>query len=580
MHGSSPRFRPTGANGGRHLRRPALAVSTLAAGALLLVGLGVSPSSAHLSRAEPSEGTVSLDQRTLSWQGEYYAAASAAFPGVTCEAPTVCDRFELTVDVDEAHWDGHDGGVEIAIAWSDPSDDFDLHVFDEDGNHVGSSIGDNPATGEAMERVFVDSASGVYDVLVNPFSVTDSDYTGHVALDSSKRTGKPGVGGEVPSEPLFDVACRSGVAGPFPCKNVDLAAYLPLSEIGGADRGNDIWGWTDPDTGREYALMGTTRGTAFVDVTEPTDPRYLGMLPSHQPAQTIFRQWADVKVHANHAFVVSEEPLHGMQVFDLTRLRGATEPQTWTEDAHYGLFGGAHNIAINEDSGFAYAVGTLTCDGGPHIVNIKQPTNPVFAGCVAEDGYTHDTQAVTYDGPDSRFTGQEILFNANEDSVTIVDVTDKLAPVQLSRTTYDNASYTHQGWLTDDSRYFLFNDELDERELGINTTTYILDVASLTDPVVHDRHVHSTPAIDHNLYVSGDRVYEANYRAGLRILDTKPIDRGSLREVGYFDVYPGDDAAEFSGAWSNYPYFDSGTVVVSGIEQGLFVLRPTGPASP
>lgn len=267
-----------------------------------------------------------------------------------------------------------------------------------------------------------------------------------------------------------------------------------------------------------------------------------------------------------------------MQVFDLTRLRGVTEPRTWTEDAHYPLFGGAHNVAINEDTGFAYAVGAATCEGGPHMVDIRGPRNPAFVGCVDEDGYTHDTQAVVYDGPDTRFTGREILFNSNEDTLTIVDVTDKANPVQLSRVTYGAASYTHQGSLTEDGRYFLLNDELDEQTFGFNTSTYILDVSSLTDPELRGTHVAATPAIDHNLYVKGSKVYEANYRAGLRVLDTTPITSGKLHEVGFFDVYPADDAAEFNGAWSNYPFFASGTVVVSGIEQGLFVLRPSGAA--
>ncbi len=44
--------------------------------------------------------------------------------------------------------------------------------------------------------------------------------------------------------------------------------------------GNDIWGWADPMTGREYALMGMTDGTAFVDVTDPDNPAVLGKLPT------------------------------------------------------------------------------------------------------------------------------------------------------------------------------------------------------------------------------------------------------------------------------------------------------------
>ncbi|MQA63257.1 MAG: choice-of-anchor B family protein [Actinophytocola sp.] len=524
------------------------------------------------SAADPEAGTVSLNERSATWAGQHYPAGSTALGDTICPgAPSeVCDHFTLTVDVDAAHWESHQGGVEVTISWADSANDFDLHVF-RDGTHVDHSQG----VGTDSERVFVPDASGTYDIYVNPYEVVDSDYAGQAGVLSVKNKPGGGTGGEVPDEPLYDVPCSKGAAGPFPCKKVDLAAYLPLSAIGDPDAGNDIWGWTDPETGREYALMGTTSGTSFIDVTEPSSPVYLGMLPSFQPVETLFASWRDVKVHADHAYIVSEEPLHGMQVFDLTRLRGVTSEQSWTQDAHYPLVGGAHNVAINEDSGFAYIIGSATCDGGPHMVDINEPQSPAFAGCVAEDGYTHDTQAVIYDGPDTRFTGHEILFNSNEDTVTIVDITDKANPVQLSRTGYENASYTHQGWLTEDSRHFLFNDEADEQNHGINTTTYILDVNRLTEPFLRGTYVADNPSIDHNLYTKEGKVFEANYRSGLRILDTKRIDKGTLTEVGFFDIYPADDEAQFNGAWSNYPYFDSGTVIVSGIEQGLFVLTPT-----
>lgn len=562
------------------------AITSLTATAVVAGMFIAPPAQAHDSAAaDPSEGSVSLQEPTLTWQGEHYAVGSTVIAGLPCDAPenTTCDHFDLHVDVDPAHWESHDGGVEVVISWPDPEDDFDLRVYDDEGTLLGSST----SASSNLERVFVPDAAGTYEVVVNPWQVTDSGYTGHAGLTSTKKKGKqPAPGGEVPDEPLYDVPCDEGLAGPFPCENVDLASYLPLSEIGATDvdlvfpnRGNDIWGWTDPETGREYALMGTTSGTAFVDITEPTAPVFLGQLPSAQPVRTIFRQWADVKVYENHAYVVSEEPLHGMQVFDLTRLRGVSEPRTWDADAHYTGFNSAHNVAIDTESGYAYAIGTDTCDGGPHIIDLAEPASPAAAGCVDEDGYTHDTQAVTYDGPDTRYTGRELLFNSNEDTVTIVDVTDKANPVQLSRFGYEGAQYTHQGWLTEDSRFFLFNDELDEQNNGHNTTTYLLDVTDLENPHLHGTHVHDTPAIDHNLYTKDGTVYEANYRAGLRVLSTRPINGGKLREVGYFDVYPADDAAEFNGAWSNYPYFDSGTVVVSGIEQGLFVLKPTGAAS-
>jgi len=193
------------------------------------------------------------------------------------------------------------------------------------------------------------------------------------------------------------VPCVGGMAGSYPCQNVDLMAFMPLSGIGGGN-GNDIWGWTDPLNGKEYAIMGRTNGTAFVDISDPVNPIYLGNLPTH----TVNSTWRDIKVYANHAFIVSEASGHGMQVFNLTQLRNVVSPPvTFSNTAHYNGFGNAHNIAINEATGFAYAVGTSTCSGGLHMVNIQNPTSPTNAGCFSSDGYTHDTQCVVYAGPDT-----------------------------------------------------------------------------------------------------------------------------------------------------------------------------------
>jgi choice-of-anchor B domain-containing protein len=369
---------------------------------------------------------------------------------------------------------------------------------------------------------------------------------------------------------VSDAACTDGLAGPFPCRDVDLMALLPHAEIGGGT-GNDIWGWTDPDTGREYAIVGRSTGTAFVDISNPREPSYLGNLPTHTAASI----WRGVKVFGNHAFIVSEAVNHGMQVFDLRQLRSvASPPVTFTETAHYAGFGSTHTLALNTRTGFAYAVGTRTCEGGLHAVDVRDPAAPRPAGCYSLDGYTHETQCVLYDGPDAAYRDREVCFNSNEDTLTIVDVTDKHAQRQLARAGYGGSSYTHQGWLTEDQRFFLVNDEGDERAFRHPTRTWIWDVSDLDAPAVVARYDGPTAAIDHNLYIRGHLVYESNYRSGLRVLDAERIAGGQLTEVGFFDMYPEDDAAAFNGAWTSYPFFPSGSVVVNGIEQGLFVLRP------
>ncbi len=370
--------------------------------------------------------------------------------------------------------------------------------------------------------------------------------------------------------------CSSGTASGYPCNKVDLKAYVPKADLGGGSQNlNDIWGWTDPLTGKEIAIVGRTHGTAFVDITDPENPVHLGFLHSHDGSSS----WRDIKVYNDHAFIVADgsgNKSHGLQIYDLSQLRQVTPGATLSETAHFGGFGNAHNIAINEDTGYAYVVGSNQCSGGLYMIDISNPMAATYAGCFSADGYTHDAQCVKYNGPDIRYSDREICFGYNEDTITIVDVSNKSSPVQISRTGYSSSRYTHQGWLLDDTQSFLVvNDELDESSGSVNnTTSYIFDVSDLRNPVEKGRYVGPHSAIDHNLYTRDGYVFETNYRAGLRILSTEEIAAGTMQEVAYFDTIPGSNSAQFSGMWSSYIYFESGNVVVSDIGNGLFVLAP------
>jgi choice-of-anchor B domain-containing protein len=369
--------------------------------------------------------------------------------------------------------------------------------------------------------------------------------------------------------------CENGMAGIYPCKDYDLMSYLSLSDMS-ASSGNDSWGWTDPTTDKEYAIIGLNNGTAFVDITDTENIIYLGKLPT----ATGNSSWRDVKVYQDHAFTVSEASGHGMQVFDLTRLRSVTSsPETFTVDAYYTGFGSAHNIVINETSGYAYAVGTSSFGGGAHFVNIQDPLNPIAAGGYSSDGYTHDAQVVTYTGPDSDYTGKEIYVGSNGErfgtnEVVVVDVSDKSNPIHISNMTYSNEGYTHQGWFTEDQRYFITGDELDEADGNVaNTRILIFDLEDLDNPVLLNEYFGPTEAIDHNGYVKGSTFYLANYRAGVRMHDISNIASGTMTEIGFFDTYPADDNTEFNGVWNVYPYFPSGNIILSDIEKGLFVVK-------
>jgi choice-of-anchor B domain-containing protein len=366
--------------------------------------------------------------------------------------------------------------------------------------------------------------------------------------------------------------CNNGMAGPYPCNGYGLQSEISLNQMN-ASSGNDSWGWTDPQDGKEYALVGLNNGTAFIDISDPISPVYLGKLPTHTQSST----WRDVKVYENHAFIVSEAGGHGMQIFDLTRLRDVTSPpQTFNNDAHYSGFGSAHNIAINEDTGYAYAIGTSTFNGGGHYVDISNPTNPVASGGSSLGGYSHDAQIVIYDGPDNDYNdgSTELYIGSNEDRVVIIDVTNKSNPVMIKEIMYANDGYTHQGWLTEDHRYFILGDETDELGSGFSTRTIVFDLLDM-DASTPPRFEYYGPtgAIDHNAYVRGDRLYLSNYRAGIRVLDISDIANGNFVEEGFFDSYPSNDGTNFDGAWSVYPYFTSANIVISDINRGFLLVK-------
>lgn len=420
--------------------------------------------------------------------------------------------------------------------------------------------------------------------------------------EAQQRQGRPQV--DVPEQanrPDRHAPCVQGTAfieeleghviletGAFDCERVDLQSFLTNDEIGGGlfapeGRGSDVWGWTDPQTGREYVLAGLEVGTSFIDITDPKRPVYLAHLPTSATNNLI---WRDIKVYKDHAFIVAESAGHGMQVFDLTVLRDLdpdAAPHTVSEVAHYDGFQRAHNIALNEESGFVYAVSQREdaegCDEGMHIVDVRDPTNPTFAGCYEDTG-VHDAHCVTYQGPDARFTGHEIcVTSASGRRVGVVDVTDKSDPVTLALTEYpqpgtgfpEPAGGSHQGWLLDGHRYYVHGTESTRRDpQGLD----IFDLADLTDPLQIGFFESPVQSTHHNLYQRGRYIFQSNYSSGLRVYDTRNVADGELEEVAFFDVYPPDNETGFGfGTWSNYPWFESGVVAVHGY-QGLWLVKP------
>jgi len=373
--------------------------------------------------------------------------------------------------------------------------------------------------------------------------------------------------------PSGKIPCENGMAGVYPCLGYDLLSRISLEELGSLS-GNDNWGWTDPETKKEYVLSGLNDGTAFIDISNPEEPFFLGKLLT----ATENSIWRDIKVYKNHAFIVSEATDHGMQIFDLTKLRDVSSFQNFIADVRLTYFGSAHNIAINETSGFAYIIGSNRFQGGPIFIDINDPKNPNVIGGYAAASYTHDAQIVNYQGPDITFQGKELFFGSNSDGgdnnqVVIVDVTDKESPKLINTITYENGGYTHQGYLSENHQYFFLGDELDELRFGAPTSTRIFDISDLMNPELHVNYFAGVYAIDHNGYVKGNQFFLASYTAGLRVLDISQIDTKKVSESGFFDTYPVNNNAAFEGVWNIYPFFESGVIAINDINSGLFLVK-------
>lgn len=300
--------------------------------------------------------------------------------------------------------------------------------------------------------------------------------------------------------------------------------------------------------------MGLNNQMAVVEITDPTTPRIVGSVPHSSSL------WADIKVYRDYAYVVNESG-GGIQVIDLSGVdsgqvrlvRSISSPNT------------SHTIAVDTRSGFLYTAGSRGGSGVTVFFDLTDPANPVEVGRWTGP-YEHELQAVTYtSGP---YNGRQILFACSEGrGLDIIDVTNKSNPILLSRTAYPNVAYAHQAW-TEDFRYLYLNDELD----NINRTG-VFDITNLSQPVYVGEYSSGLAATDHNQYIRNGIMFESDYHSGLRIFDLNvhPI---NPPQVGWFDTYPEDDGPGFDGAWSNYPFFPSGNVIISDINRGLFIVDP------
>jgi choice-of-anchor B domain-containing protein len=328
--------------------------------------------------------------------------------------------------------------------------------------------------------------------------------------------------------------------------------------------------------------MGLSWGNGIVEVTDPANPQIVAVIPGG--AAGFNSLWRDITVIGTYAYAVSDQSGVGIQVIDLSQIDTGTV--TFIRNYSQGGHTTTHTILSNPASGYLYLCGGNAAGGGmvPARTDVD-PTFPTFTGPGWTNQYVHEAQILTYpnSGP---YANKEIAFlfaagpyygSSYTTGLAIVDVTNKAAPVTLSQIPYPGFRFCHQGWVTDDRKYLYVDDELDAPTSGNGNVprflSRIFDVSDLSNPRMISVATNGLGSVDHNQYVRGRYLYQSNYTTGFRMWDIsnplKPV------EIGFLDTRPEDDGTGYNGAWGNYPYFASGTVLISDLERGLFIVRPS-----
>ncbi len=314
---------------------------------------------------------------------------------------------------------------------------------------------------------------------------------------------------------------------------------------------SSLWGYIDPEDGTEYAAVGTKTGVSIVNLSDPFNVQEIAFKPDQLNSNST---WREVKSYGHYIYSVTEAG-GGVQVINMTDPNNVTSVNWAPNIPGLGVLGSIHSITVDE-FGILYLNGSNLNSGGPLMVDVSADDgNPVYVGKLppiyCHDSYARDNKLYTSDIYDGDFK--------------VYDVTNKQNPVLLATqpTPYD---FTHNTWLSDDSKTIFTTDERANAPVGVYDISDLNNIKELDQfrPIA----TLGGGSIPHNVHVWNDWVITAYYTEGTIIIDGSRPE--NVIEVGYFDSFVSNTAG-FFGVWGVYPYFPSGLVIASDIQNGLLV---------
>ncbi|MBL0046655.1 MAG: choice-of-anchor B family protein [Bacteroidetes bacterium] len=322
---------------------------------------------------------------------------------------------------------------------------------------------------------------------------------------------------------------------------------------------NSIWGWKNTLQNKEYAILGSTAGTYFIDVSNPSNPVKCDYVAGRRAGCI----WREFKTYSHYAYLVSDDPgVNSLQIVDLNYLPDSVHV---VYDSNQ-LFQTSHTVFIDGSKLYCGYNRTLTSAYSMAVYDLApNPELPVFLRSLSQDdpgiNLVHDM-----------FVRNDTVYaSCGYQGLYVYKFTGTAFVSLGSLTNYPFSGYNHSSAMAPGSHKMVFCDEV-----PAGLPAKVVDVTNPAN-MVFKSSFESTPnstSTPHNPFMLGESVIIAYYQDGLQIFDVS--DPMAVTRTGYYDTNPDDCPTcpnpDYSGCWGAYVDLPSGIILASDMQNGLFIL--------
>lgn len=352
----------------------------------------------------------------------------------------------------------------------------------------------------------------------------------------------------------------------FPSQNISLLGrWSDSTVVAEPQHGikyNGVFGWANPLDNREYAIIGSTAGTYFIEVTNPDQPVFRDFLPGRRDACI----WREIHAYKNFCYIVSDDPMPNS--FQIVNLLSLPDSVQIVHDSTT-IMSRCHTIFVDGNKLYGGIPKGPFGQSSLAVFSLNDPANPLLLRRLEQD-YTG------MDGTHDMFVRNDTIYASMSNSGYFVfrfDTVLNKFNLLGSMTSYPFKGYNHSSSVSENGEVAVMCDEVPS---GLQVK--VVNVKDISDISVSATCQSNEGATPHNPYIIGnDRAVISYYQDGVQIYDIS--DPANPVRSGYFDTrpeigdnngYPGDP---YQGCWGAFTRLPSGNILASDMQNGLFVLN-------